>query len=619
MIDPKSILLKLNKNLNILREREAKYGSNAPVDLLNQISDHQQAIDLTQQLIAGEITEDKWQVATKPLLAFSEGEVVNIEVEINLTVLGDYVIKVIASEKESIFSGLYRFILAQKLIVCMGFSFLRADPFPYAKSAELVALCIKPSANNKEVNDRLMKWFHELGALINNPKKTYSDFDKIASELWLAIGLIEASYAKNKRSTEHLVTLTADLQRIRSKAIESLSNYSQELAKAHSNLVDLQGILHNSSPAIQAHLEIVARWIGSLASNMDTLKNLTPTNLVEEIADYVKRNPGGVSLSILVMLSNVEKLLRWTIDWTSKNSKSNFESTLGESLSRFPDLIPPTPVFDGSKSSINQLAFVLQHAREQFQILVSKQEEIKRLYQELNNLKVRLNVSNEQIDQKDKALKGKIDEENQKVNEIEQLKEKLSNLEANQSELIKEQSELKRKLADINHDLRGLNTFLDETQNRRSSVERVNQMREMVTSLLNKSEIKSQRTEAAQLHQTGEVKDILFWQETPPVEKKETRIITTPKLVSWEILNPLHNSKKTKSDSSFPEHTKNPTEPIDLNQSYEDLISQAKIDPQFGQQVLRRIDDLKVSRQSSTDTYLKRLEEIETHFRSLYL
>ena len=48
MTDLKSCLVKLNKNLYILREREAKYAGNAPLELLNQIDDHKQAIDLTK-------------------------------------------------------------------------------------------------------------------------------------------------------------------------------------------------------------------------------------------------------------------------------------------------------------------------------------------------------------------------------------------------------------------------------------------------------------------------------------------------------------------------------------------------------------------------------------------
>jgi hypothetical protein len=44
--DFKAVLTKLQQNLNILREREAKYGGNAPLELLNQIDYHKSAIVL---------------------------------------------------------------------------------------------------------------------------------------------------------------------------------------------------------------------------------------------------------------------------------------------------------------------------------------------------------------------------------------------------------------------------------------------------------------------------------------------------------------------------------------------------------------------------------------------
>ncbi len=46
MANLKAQLLKLNKNLRTLEEREAKYGGNAPLELLNQIEDHETAVDL---------------------------------------------------------------------------------------------------------------------------------------------------------------------------------------------------------------------------------------------------------------------------------------------------------------------------------------------------------------------------------------------------------------------------------------------------------------------------------------------------------------------------------------------------------------------------------------------
>ena len=68
MTDYQIILQKLQTNLNTLREREAKYAGNAPLELLNQITDHEQAIRLTEQAIQGEITEEVWQEAFEVLL-----------------------------------------------------------------------------------------------------------------------------------------------------------------------------------------------------------------------------------------------------------------------------------------------------------------------------------------------------------------------------------------------------------------------------------------------------------------------------------------------------------------------------------------------------------------------
>ncbi|MCQ3973981.1 MAG: hypothetical protein DPW09_11090 [Anaerolineae bacterium] len=68
MIDLKASLGKLHKNINILKEREAKFGGNPPLDLLNQIQDHENAIALTEHAIRGEISETEWREALKPLL-----------------------------------------------------------------------------------------------------------------------------------------------------------------------------------------------------------------------------------------------------------------------------------------------------------------------------------------------------------------------------------------------------------------------------------------------------------------------------------------------------------------------------------------------------------------------
>ncbi len=61
-------LTQLNRNLKILREREAEYCGSAPAELVNQIADHQRAITLTGQAITGELGEADWREALRPLL-----------------------------------------------------------------------------------------------------------------------------------------------------------------------------------------------------------------------------------------------------------------------------------------------------------------------------------------------------------------------------------------------------------------------------------------------------------------------------------------------------------------------------------------------------------------------
>ncbi len=63
--NPQAVLIKLHENLNILQERQAKYAGDEPLALINQLSDHQAAIILTEQLIAGELTEAEWHETPK--------------------------------------------------------------------------------------------------------------------------------------------------------------------------------------------------------------------------------------------------------------------------------------------------------------------------------------------------------------------------------------------------------------------------------------------------------------------------------------------------------------------------------------------------------------------------
>ncbi|MBN1219456.1 MAG: tetratricopeptide repeat protein [Anaerolineae bacterium] len=70
-------LQKLHQNLNILQERRAKYGVDAPLSLLNQIDDHQQAIRFVEQTINGQLSEEDLAEQLAPLnLSLDGGRVV---------------------------------------------------------------------------------------------------------------------------------------------------------------------------------------------------------------------------------------------------------------------------------------------------------------------------------------------------------------------------------------------------------------------------------------------------------------------------------------------------------------------------------------------------------------
>ena len=87
MTDFRAVLMRLHDNLNLLQERRAKYGDNPPLELSNQIKDHQEAIELSSQLIAGDISEAEWREAIEPLLVAinqRSGEAaVNLTININ--------------------------------------------------------------------------------------------------------------------------------------------------------------------------------------------------------------------------------------------------------------------------------------------------------------------------------------------------------------------------------------------------------------------------------------------------------------------------------------------------------------------------------------------------------
>ena len=78
----KDVLLRTQENLDILQEREAKYGGNAPLELLNQISDHQTAIALMNEALSAPLTEnalEQLKEQLRPMLVASNVEQINLD------------------------------------------------------------------------------------------------------------------------------------------------------------------------------------------------------------------------------------------------------------------------------------------------------------------------------------------------------------------------------------------------------------------------------------------------------------------------------------------------------------------------------------------------------------
>jgi hypothetical protein len=81
--DLRPFLEKLRKNLNILKEREAKYAGEAPLSLLNQIEDYETAISLTKDTLIGDISPGELAEAAVYLLseksAWITGQVISVD------------------------------------------------------------------------------------------------------------------------------------------------------------------------------------------------------------------------------------------------------------------------------------------------------------------------------------------------------------------------------------------------------------------------------------------------------------------------------------------------------------------------------------------------------------
>ena len=86
----KKQLIDLNKNLGILLEREAKYGGNPPLELLNQIVDFCEAVALIEQALKGEEKTD--QIKSH----LSKEQIVRFQALVNEILIESHLVKYIA-------------------------------------------------------------------------------------------------------------------------------------------------------------------------------------------------------------------------------------------------------------------------------------------------------------------------------------------------------------------------------------------------------------------------------------------------------------------------------------------------------------------------------------------
>ncbi len=98
-------LLTLANNLDILQQREAKSGGNAPLDLLNQIIDHKEAIRLTKQVLAGQLSRTEWHQALQPLLVEISGRESKAAAGLNLSDIQNSVLTIEGSIISNVTAG----------------------------------------------------------------------------------------------------------------------------------------------------------------------------------------------------------------------------------------------------------------------------------------------------------------------------------------------------------------------------------------------------------------------------------------------------------------------------------------------------------------------------------
>jgi tetratricopeptide (TPR) repeat protein len=92
MDDPEQLLKILQQNLLILQEREAKYGAEAPVSLLNQIDDYKEAIAFTELAVKGKLSPTDLVEELRPLHLDLAGGGTQITIQGDEVVGGDKIV-----------------------------------------------------------------------------------------------------------------------------------------------------------------------------------------------------------------------------------------------------------------------------------------------------------------------------------------------------------------------------------------------------------------------------------------------------------------------------------------------------------------------------------------------
>jgi hypothetical protein len=150
----KQFLETLHHHLNILKEREAKFGGNVPLDLINQIEDHQTALALVESRLAGEISSEELAEQLKPLvLGLDRGDTEIVSGK-NIIKIGTLVIPAVPL--------LVLLLVAAAVSVLLGWYFLVPDQMPQdtfnVAVAEFGQVDAQGNVTHSEDGQNLSEW-----------------------------------------------------------------------------------------------------------------------------------------------------------------------------------------------------------------------------------------------------------------------------------------------------------------------------------------------------------------------------------------------------------------------------------------------------------------------------